>query len=82
MISHFFTRPFCSKMPKQLQIKNICRTCLLNYHMWESVTTCTLNSTYIVKFIVYSPNCKVKLMLHDIALDKLSVKEYEDPFRG
>ena len=50
-------------MPKQLQIKNICRTCLLNYHMWESVTTCTLNSTYIVKFIVYSPNCKVKLML-------------------
>lgn len=70
MISHFFTRPFCSKMPKQLQIKNICRTCLLNYHMWESVTTCTLNSTYIVKFIVYSPNCKVKLMLHDIALGK------------
>ena len=55
-------------MPKQLQIKNICRTCLLNYHMWESVTTCTLNSTYIVKFIVYSPNGKVKLMLHDIAL--------------
>ena len=57
-------------MPKQLQTKNICRTCLLNYHMWESVTTCTLNSTYIVKFIVYSPNCKVKLVLHDIALGK------------
>ena len=55
-------------MPKQLQIKNICRTCLLNYHMWESVTTCTLNSTYIVKFIVYSLNYKVKLVLHDIAL--------------
>ena len=33
MISHFFTRPFSSKMPKQLQIKNICRTCLQDYHM-------------------------------------------------
>ena len=38
--------------------------------MWESVTTCTLNSTYIVKFIVYSLNYKVKLVLHDIALGK------------
>ena len=49
-----------------------------NRHFWAEgyyVSTVGLNETTIRK-------CIQDQEKHDIALDKLSVKEYEDPFRG
>ena len=49
-----------------------------NRHFWAEgyyVSTVGLNETTIRKYIQDQEK-------HDIALDKLSVKEYEDPFRG
>ena len=49
-----------------------------NRHFWAEgyyVSTVGLNETTIRKYIQDQKK-------HDIALDKLSVKEYEDPFRG
>ena len=48
-----------------------------NRHFWEKgyyVSTVGLNEATIKKYIQEQEK-------HDIALDKLSVKEYEDPFR-
>ncbi len=45
-----------------------------NRHFW-SVSTVGLNEATIKKYIQDQEK-------HDIALDKLSVKEYEDPFKG
>ena len=48
-----------------------------NRHFWAEgyyVSTVGLNEATIKKFIQEQEK-------HDIALDKLSVKEYEDPFR-
>ncbi|MEG2372565.1 MAG: IS200/IS605 family transposase, partial [Hydrogenoanaerobacterium sp.] len=47
-------------------------------HFWAEgyyVSTVGLNEATIKKYIVDQEK-------HDIALDKLSVKEYEDPFKG
>ena len=49
-----------------------------NRHFWAEgyyVSTVGLNEATIAKYIKEQET-------HDIALDKLSVKEYEDPFRG
>ncbi len=49
-----------------------------NRHFWAEgyyVSTVGLNESTIRKYIREQEN-------HDIALDKLSVKEYEDPFEG
>ena len=49
-----------------------------NRHFWAEgyyVSTVGLNEAAIKKYIQEQEK-------HDIALDKLSVKEYEDPFRG
>ena len=49
-----------------------------NRHFWAEgyyVTTVGLNEATIKKYIADQDK-------HDIALDKLSVKEYEDPFKG
>mgnify|MGYP001392268518 FL=1 len=49
-----------------------------NRHFWSVgyyVSTVWLNEATIKKYIEEQEK-------HDIALDKLSVKEYEDPFRG
>ena len=49
-----------------------------NRHFWAEgyyVSTVGLNEETIKKYIEEQEN-------HDIAVDKLSVKEYEDPFRG
>jgi putative transposase len=49
-----------------------------NRHFWAEgyyVSTVGLNEATIKKYIEEQEK-------HDIALDKLSVKEYEDPFRG
>jgi len=49
-----------------------------NRHFWAEgyyVSTVGLNEATIKKYIAEQEK-------HDIALDKLSVKEYEDPFRG
>ena len=49
-----------------------------NRHFWAEgyyVSTVGLNETTIRKYIQDQEK-------HDIALDKFSVKEYEDPFRG
>ena len=49
-----------------------------NRHFWAEgyyVSTVGLNDAAIKKYIQEQEK-------HDIALDKLSVKEYEDPFRG
>ena len=49
-----------------------------NRHFWVEgyyVSTMGLNESTVRKYIAD----QVK---HDIALDKLSVKEYEDPFKG
>ena len=49
-----------------------------NRHFWAVgyyVSTVGLNQATIAKYIREQEQ-------HDIALDKLSVKEYEDPFRG
>ena len=49
-----------------------------NRHFWAEgyyVSTLGLNEATIKKYITEQEK-------HDIALDKLSVREYEDPFRG
>lgn len=49
-----------------------------NRHVWAEgyyVSTVGLNEATIKKYIQEQES-------HDIALDKLSVKEYEDPFKG
>ncbi|BAE85781.1 IS200/IS605 family transposase [Desulfitobacterium hafniense] len=49
-----------------------------NRHFWAEgyyVSTVGLNEATITKYIQEQEK-------HDIALDKLSVKEYEDPFKG
>lgn len=49
-----------------------------NRHFWAEgyyVTTVGLNEATVKKYIQEQEK-------HDIALDKLSVKEYEDPFKG
>ena len=49
-----------------------------NRHLWAEgydVSTVGLNEATIKKYIEEQEK-------HDIALDKLSVKEYEDPFKG
>ena len=49
-----------------------------NRHFWAEgyyVSTVGLNEATIKKYIQEQEN-------HDIAMDKLSVKEYEDPFKG
>ena len=49
-----------------------------NRHFWAEgyyVSTVGLNESTIRKYIEEQEK-------HDIALDKLSVKEYEDPFKG
>lgn len=49
-----------------------------NRHFWAEgyyVSTVGLNESTIKKYIAEQEK-------HDIALDKLSVKEYEDPFKG
>ena len=49
-----------------------------NRHFWAEgyyVSTVGLNESTIKKYIAEQDK-------HDIALDKLSVKEYEDPFKG
>ena len=49
-----------------------------NRHFWAEgyyVSTVGLNEATIKKYIQEQEK-------HDIALDKLSVKEYEDPFKG
>ena len=49
-----------------------------NRHFWAEgyyVSTVGLNEATIRKYIQEQEN-------HDIALDKLSVKEYENPFKG
>jgi putative transposase len=49
-----------------------------NRHFWAEgyyVSTVGLNEETIKKYIQEQEN-------HDIAMDKLSVKEYEDPFKG
>ena len=49
-----------------------------NRHFWAEgyyVSTVGLNESTIRKYIADQEK-------HDIALDKLSVKEYEDPFKG
>ena len=49
-----------------------------NRHFWSEgyyVSTVGLNEATIKKYIQEQEK-------HDIAMDKLSVKEYEDPFRG
>ena len=49
-----------------------------NRHFWAEgyyVSTVGLNEATIKKYIAEQEK-------HDIALDKLSVKEYEDPFKG
>ena len=49
-----------------------------NRHFWAEgyyVSTVGLNEATIKKYIKEQEK-------HDIALDKLSVKEYEDPFKG
>ena len=49
-----------------------------NRHFWSVgyyVSTVWLNEATIKKYIEEQEK-------HDIALDKLSVREYEDPFRG
>ena len=49
-----------------------------NRHFWAEgyyVSTVGLNEATIKKYIQEQES-------HDIAMDKLSVKEYEDPFRG
>ena len=49
-----------------------------NRHFWEEgyyVSTVGLNEATIKKYIAEQEQ-------HDIEMDKLSVKEYEDPFRG
>lgn len=49
-----------------------------NRHFWAEgyyVSTVGLNEVTIKKYIKEQEK-------HDIALDKLSVKEYEDPFKG
>ena len=49
-----------------------------NRHFWAEgyyVSTVGLNEATIKKYIAEQDK-------HDIALDKLSVKEYEDPFKG
>ena len=49
-----------------------------NRHFWAEgyyVSTVGLNEATIRKYIEEQDK-------HDIALDKLSVKEYEDPFKG
>ena len=49
-----------------------------NRHFWAEgyyVSTVGLNEATIKKYIQEQEN-------HDIAMDKLSVKEYEDPFQG
>ena len=49
-----------------------------NRHFWAEgyyVSTVGLNEATIKKYIQEQES-------HDIAMDKLSVKEYEDPFKG
>ncbi|MFZ2352756.1 transposase, partial [Paucilactobacillus nenjiangensis] len=49
-----------------------------NRHFWSEgyyVSTGGLNEATITKYIRYQEK-------HDQAVDKLSVKEYEDPFKG
>ena len=49
-----------------------------NRHFWAEgyyVSTVGLNEATIKKYIQEQEK-------HDIAMDKLSVKEYEDPFKG
>ena len=49
-----------------------------NRHFWAEgyyVSTVGLNEATIKKYIAEQEK-------HDIAMDKLSVKEYEDPFKG
>lgn len=49
-----------------------------NRHFWEEgyyASTVGLNEATVKKYIAEQEK-------HDIALDKLSVKEYEDPFKG
>ena len=49
-----------------------------NKHFWAEgyyVSTVGLNDATVRKYIEEQEK-------HDIALDKLSVKEYEDPFKG
>ena len=49
-----------------------------NRHFWAEgyyVSTVGLNEATIKKYIQEQE-------MHDIAMDKLSVKEYEDPFKG
>ena len=49
-----------------------------NRHFWSEgyyVSTVGLNEATIKKYIAEQEK-------HDIAMDKLSVKEYEDPFKG
>jgi len=49
-----------------------------NRHFWSEgyyVSTVGLNEATIKKYIQEQES-------HDIAMDKLSVKEYEDPFKG
>lgn len=49
-----------------------------NRHFWAEgyyVSTLGLNEATIKKYIQEQEK-------HDIALDKLSIKEYEDPFKG
>lgn len=49
-----------------------------NWHFWAEgyyVSTVGLNEATIKKYIEEQEK-------HDIALDKLSVREYEDPFKG
>ena len=49
-----------------------------NRHFWSEgyyATTVGLNEATVKKYIAEQEK-------HDIALDKLSVKEYEDPFKG
>ena len=57
----------------------LCRTRIIrNRHFWAEgyyVSTVGLNEATIKKYIQDQEK-------HDIALDKLSVKEYEDPFKG
>lgn len=49
-----------------------------NRHFWSTgyyVSTVVLNEATVAKYVREQEN-------RDIALDKLSVKEYEDPFKG
>lgn len=55
-----------------------------NRHFWAEgyyVSTVGLNEATIKKYIQEQTNNLRDYWFHDIALDKLSVKEYEDPFR-